>query len=188
MSRLTTLLTSPRLLLAGLASILVAAAIAVGSGATFTSHSANPANTFSAGTLSQTNSTNGAVLSVTKMKPGDSSNGTVTITNSGNVAGTFTLSKANLVDTAGANGGLLSSDLTVLIQDVTNSSSPVTVYSGTVGSMPAQSLGSFAAAAARTYKFTVTMPNNGTPGSTTTGDNAYQGSSLTVDYSWDATT
>lgn len=188
MSRIGILIGSPRLLLVAMVSVLAAVGIAVGSGATFTSHSANPSNTFSAGNLAQTNSVSGAVLTVANMIPGSSSNGTVTITNSGNVAGTFTLSKANLVDTAGANGGTLSTDLTVLVQDVTVPASPVTVYSGTIGSMGAQSLGSFSAGQAKTYKFTVTMPNNGTPASSTTGDNAYKGSSLTVDYSWDATT
>jgi len=186
MSRIKVVATSPKLLLASLVAMLAAVALAVGSGASFTSHSANPANTFSSGSLAQTNSSSGAVLTASKLKPGDSSTGTVTITNSGDIAGTFSLTKSNLADTAGPNGGNLSGKLSVLIQDVTNAGSPTTVYSGTIGSMPAQSLGTFAAGAARTYKFTVTFPDGGTPASTTTGDNAYRGSSLTVDYEWDS--
>ena len=38
---------------------------------------------------------------------------------SGNAAGTFTLSKANLLDTPGANGGQLSGVLDLSIKDVT---------------------------------------------------------------------
>jgi hypothetical protein len=53
--------------------------------------------------------------------------------------------------------------------------------------MGAQSLGSFAAGEARTYKFTVEFPDGGVPASATTGDNAYKGSSMSVGYQWDAT-
>ncbi|HEY8810256.1 MAG TPA: hypothetical protein VIM28_09565 [Solirubrobacterales bacterium] len=119
------------------------------------------------------------------MLPGTSTNGTVTITNSGDVAGTFTLSKTSLTDTPGANGGQLSGVLDLKVEDVTKAS-PVAVYSGKVGAMGAQSLGSFAAGEVRTYKFTITFPDGGTPASATTGDNAYKGSSMSVGYQWDA--
>ena len=98
----------------------------------------------------------------------------------------FTLSKTSLTDTPGANGGQLSSVLDLKVEDVTNEASPVTVYSGKVGAMGAQSLGKFNAGAARTYKFTITFPDGGTPSSPTTGDNAYKGSSMSVGYQWDA--
>jgi hypothetical protein len=120
------------------------------------------------------------------MVPGSSTSGTVTITNSGDVAGTFTLSKTSLTDTPGANGGQLSGVLDLKVEDVTKAGSPVTVYSGKVGAMGAQSLGSFAANEARTYQFTVTFPNGGSASSPTTGDNAYKGSSMSVGYQWDA--
>lgn len=187
MSRIKVVASSPKMLLGALVTMLAAVGLAVGSGASFTSRSANPANTFSSGNLAQTNSQSGAVLTASRIKPGDpASVGTVTITNSGDIAGSFTLSKANVADTAGPNGGQLSSKLNVLIQDVTNAASPVQVYTGTVGAMGSQSLGSFAAGASRTYKFSVTFPDGGTPASSTTGDNAYKGSSLTVDYAWDS--
>ena len=92
------------------------------------------------------------------MVPGTSTNGTVMINNSGDVAGTFTLSKTSLTDTPGANGGQLSGVLDLKVEDVTKEGSPVTVYSGKVGAMGAQSLGSFAAGEARTYKFTIDVP------------------------------
>jgi spore coat-associated protein N len=187
MSRISVILSSPRHLLGALLVALLAFGAVVGSGASFTSKSANPSNTFSAGNLAQSNSKEGAaVLTATKMLPGTSTNGTVTITNSGDVAGTFTLSKTSLTDTPGANGGQLSGVLDLKVEDVTNAGSPVSVYSGKVGAMDAQSLGSFAAGAARTYKFTITFPDGGVPSSPTTGDNAYKGSSMSVGYQWDA--
>jgi spore coat-associated protein N len=187
MSRISVILSSPRHLLGAFLVALLAVGAVAGSGASFTSKSANPSNTFSAGNLAQSNSKEGAaVLTLTKMLPGTSESGTVTITNSGDVAGTFTLSKTGLTDTPGANGGQLSAVLDLSIQDVTKAGSPVTVYSGKVGAMGVQSLGKFNAAEARTYKFTVTFPDGGTPASATTGDNAYKGSSMSVGYQWDA--
>jgi spore coat-associated protein N len=187
MSRISVILSSPRHLLGALLIALLAFGAIVGSGASFTSKSANPSNTFSSGNLAQSNSKEGAaVLTAVKMLPATSTNGTVTITNSGDVAGTFTLSKTSLTDTPGANGGQLSSVLDLKVEDVTIPASPVSVYSGKVGAMGAQSLGSFAAGEARTYKFTITFPDGGVPSSPTTGDNAYKGSSMSVGYQWDA--
>ena len=187
MSRISVILSSPRHLLGALLVALLAMGAVVGSGASFTSKSANPSNTFSAGNLAQSNSKDGAaVLTAANLVPGTSTNGTVTITNSGNVDGTFTLSKSNLTDTPGVNGGQLSGVLDLSIQDVTNPVSPVAVYSGKVGAMGAQSLGELAAGEARTYRFIVTFPEGGTPASATTGDNAYKGSAMSVGYQWDA--
>jgi hypothetical protein len=188
MSRISVILSSPRHLLGALLVALLAVGAVVGSGASFTSKSANPSNTFSAGNLAQSNSKEGvAVLTATKMVPGaPGTNGTVVITNSGDVAGTFTLSKTSLTDTPGANGGLLSGVLNLKVEDVTKAGSPISVYSGKVGAMGAQSLGSFAAGEAPTNKLTVELPDGGVPASPTTGDNAYKGSSMSVGYQWDA--
>jgi hypothetical protein len=187
MSRISVILSSPRHLLGALLVALLAVGAVVGSGASFTSKSANPSNTFSAGSLAQSNSKEGAaVLTKTTMLPGETINGTVTITNTGDVPGTFTLSRSSLSETAGPNGGKLSSVLELKVEDVTKEGSPVAVYSGKVDTMGVQTLGSFAAGAARTYKFTITFPNGGTPASPTTGDNAYKGSSMSVGYQWDA--
>ena len=187
MSRFTSVFkASPRRALAALGALVVASAVAVGSGADFTSRSANPSNTLTAGTLAQVNSRDGsAILNVSTLKPGDSSNGTVTITNTGDVAGTYSLSKTNLSDNPGPNGGALSGKLDLLIEDVTGGS-PVTVYSGKVDAMGTQALGSFAPDEARTYRFTVSFPDGGIPATDTSGDNAFKGSSMSVRYDWDA--
>jgi hypothetical protein len=187
-SRMKVLLRRKTTLLFALALLLLAAAIVVGSSALFSTSSANPSNTFSSGTLSQSNSKEGtAILSATKMIPGDTKNGTVEITNTGDVSGKFSLSSSNLSDTPGPNGGKLSQRLKLKIEDVTNASSPTTIYDGSFDSMPVQQLGTWGAGDKHTYKFAVTFPDTGTPSSPTTGDNAYQGSSTKLDFNWSAT-
>jgi hypothetical protein len=111
----------------------------------------------------------------------------VTISNTGDVAGAYALSQANLADTPGPAGGTLSSALDVLVQDVTNLAAPATVYSGKLAGMSPRALGTWAPGTARTYRFTVSLPDGGAPPSATTGDNAYQGSAVSVRYDWTAT-
>ncbi|HMJ03762.1 MAG TPA: hypothetical protein VK506_12525 [Conexibacter sp.] len=177
--------SSPRKILAALVVVLVAAGIAVGSGANFSSATANPSNTFSSGTLSQSNSkANQAILTASNLKPGGSSTGTVDIANTGTVSGAFTLTKSTPTDTPASPG--LSAKLTLVITDQgdpncrTNCPAPSTVYSGTVAGMGAISLGTFAAEQKKRYQFVVTFPDSETQG----GDNAYQGASTSVDYTF----
>ena len=186
MSRISILVRQPRKLIVSLATVLAAVGLVVGSSASFSSTSANPSNTFTAGNLTHGNSKSGsAILTADKMIPGQSTNGTVVITNTGDVAGTFTLAKSNLTDTPGPNGGVLSAKLDLKVEDVTGT--PTTVYDGKLNAMGTIALGSFASGAAHTYKFTVSFPDGGVPGSATTGDNAYKGSSTSVQFDWNAT-
>lgn len=178
---------SPRKVLAALFVVLAAAGIAVGSGANFNSATANPSNSFSSGTLSQSNSkANQAILTASGLKPGGSANGVVDITNTGSVAGAFTLTKSTPTDTPASPP--LSAKLTVVITDQGDPdcrrSCPAasTVYSGTLAGMGAISLGTFAAEQQKRYQFVVTFPDSGTQG----GDNAYQGASTSVDYTFTA--
>lgn len=185
-SRWDVIMRNKRRLLVVLLLVLVAAGVAIGSTAVFTSSSANPNNTVSAGTLSQSNSKdNAAILTVTKIVPGQSENGTVTIKNTGDVSGQFSLSDSNLTDTPGPNGGKISSVLQLKVVDTTNAI-PRNIYNGQYDSMPKQDLGSWGAGEAHDYKFTVTFPDSGKPPSPTTGDNAYIGSSTSITYNWDA--
>src|SRR5215208_6938293 len=75
-NRLSTLAAHPRRTLGALAVVLAAVGITVGSGASFTASAANPGNAFSTGTLVIANSPSTALLSVTGMKPGDTSSST----------------------------------------------------------------------------------------------------------------
>jgi hypothetical protein len=187
MSLLTALRRNPKRRLGALGALLVAGSIAVGSGANFTSASANPSNTLSAGTLSQVNSKAGsAILTAPAMRPGDSATGTVDIENSGSLSAVFRLSRSNIVDSDGANP--MSAKLQLVVTDcglwsggtAPTCASGSQVYSGTIASMAQQTLGTFAASAKRRYQFVVTFPDAGTGGA----DDAYQGDSTTVQFDW----
>jgi spore coat-associated protein N len=179
---------SPRRVLLAFGALMIAAALAVGSGANFNSTSANPSNVFTAGTISSSNSVSGAILTASNIVPGNTANGSVTIKNTGRASGTFTLSPGTPADTPASPG--LSKKLLLTIVDqgdptcVTACPANVTLYSGTIFAEPATiALGTFAPNAQHSYKFTMTFPDGGANGA----DNAYQGASTTVAYNWFST-
>jgi spore coat-associated protein N len=186
MKRLMTMVKGHRLLTLGALGLLVAAgSVAVYSGASFNFKTANPTNMFTAGILAHTNSkTAAAIVTATGMEPGQNKVGTVTVKNTGNVAGTFSVAKSAVVDTAGTNGGLLSTVLTISVIDVTVPATPVTKYTGTLSAMGSIALGTFAANDTHDYSVTLALPDAGVPASNTTGDNTFQGSSLTCQLDW----
>jgi hypothetical protein len=160
-----------RKVLAPLATLLVAGAIAVGSGASFTSTSVNPGNLYATGTLTQSNSNaDEAIFNMTNLKPGDVLEGQVTITNTGSLPAAFTLTEVGAV-----NGFETPGNLTLVVTDASDSSE---VFSGTFGTMSPEALGVFAAGEARTYEFDVTL--NAAAG------NEEQAKQATATYRWDA--
>jgi spore coat-associated protein N len=188
MNRITALWrTSPGALLLGLGTIGLAAALTIGSGADFTSTTANPSNIFTAGTFAHTNSNDGAaIFTGSNMRPGDTAFGTVDIKNTGSLSGAFTLASTVTADTT-APANPFASKLTVAIVDQTNPTCTgtcpgTTVYSGPIAGMGTVALGTFAAGVTHRYAFTVTFTDGG-PGA----DNAYRGASTTVTYTWTAT-
>jgi spore coat-associated protein N len=194
MSRLRFLAANPRLALGALLTLLLAAGAVVGSGADFTASSANPANTFSAGTLSITNSKEGAaVLTATGLKPGGTAaTGTVDIQNTGSLSGAFTLSRTAPVDSDGANPLSGKLDLTIVDCGIFNGvaapvcgdGDDVTKFSaGTIGQMGTaghlvSALGTYGAAEKHRYQFTVALD--------TTAGNAYQGDTSSVEFDFNA--
>ena len=192
MSRLRVLAANPRLALGALLTLLLAAAAVVGSGADFTASSANPANTFAAGTLTISNSKEGAaVLSASGLKPGNSATGTVDIQNTGDLSGAFTLSRTAPVDSDGANPLSAKLNLTVIDCGTFASGTPVcgdgndvTVYNGgTIAQMgtvghTVNSLGTYQANDKHRYQFTVQLDNS--------AGNAYQGDTSSVEFDWAA--
>lgn len=157
-----------RRIVAGLATTLAAVGVAVGSSASFSADSANPANTFTAGTLTHTNSKDGAILTAGNLKPGDSQTGEVTITNTGTLPGTFTLK------TTSVSGDLLPK-LSVVITDTTNGTDVYTGALAQVGNRPLA--GEFPAnGGSRTYRFKVTLAQD--------ADNSFQGKSATAAFAW----
>lgn len=139
------------------------------------------------GPLSMMNSENGAVLTVAGMAPGDTEVGTVTVGNTGSVPGDFTVSSTDLEDLPGTGGGRLSDRLQLSIAAAHPAPAvDETLFSGPLSAMERIELGWLAPGDARTFRFSVTFPDGGTPSSPMTGDNVYQGAQTSVGYRWDA--
>jgi len=165
--------TKTRKLLVPLATLVAAGAIAVGSGATFTSTSGNTISAVTAGTLTHSNTkADQAVFSLKDMKPGDVVNGSLTLTNTGSLPAAF-----SLTEVSSANG-FSATNLTLDIVDTTDNK---TVYTGTFGGLAdgtKNELGTWAAGSAHSFKFTVKL-NQATP-------NGDQGATANAVYKWDS--
>ena len=167
---------SPQKMVGVLFALLLAAMMAVGSGANFNSTSANPGNVVTAGNLKHTNT--GALLTVDKIKPGETKPaGSVTIENTGDIDGVFTVDKTVVSDSTAAGGNPFADRLEVTIK-----SGATTVYSGPLNAMSAETAGTIAPGATKTYDFSVKFLDGGTDGA----DNVYKGASVKVDYDWEA--
>ena len=183
MSRIDSLIRKPKRTLGVLAAVLVAVGVAVGTGADFSAQSANPGNTFTAGTLTMSNSdAPGAILTAANMKPGDSTGGTVDIENTGSLAGTFSLSRTALTNSDGGNP--MSDKMNLVIEDcgtdATCDGSDTIIYSGTLTAMGSgpYALGNFPAGVEHRYEFTATFDSS--------AGNAYQGDNTSATFTWDA--
>ncbi len=170
---------SPQKLVGALFALLLAAVMAVGSGANFNSTSANPGNIVTAGNLLHTNSKDGAlILSVDKLKPGESRSSTVDITNTGDIDGVFSVSKSNLTDSSATNP--FSQKVDLKIDDVTAGGGAL--YNGKLASMGVVSANTITPGATHQYRFTVTFPDGGPNGA----DNVYKSSSTSVKFNWES--
>jgi hypothetical protein len=186
-SRLRILASQPRLALGALLTLLLAAGAVAGSGADFTASSANPSNTFAAGTLSIVNSKEGqAALSASNLRPGEASQtGIVDIRNSGSLDGAFTLVRGTVSNSDGANPLAAKLNVTVVDCGTFSGGTPPTCdggdpvrYTGTVADMGTSSLGTYAAGAEHRYQFEVALDAS--------AGNAYQGDSATVRFDFNA--
>ena len=125
------------------------------SGASFTTGSADAANVFTAGTLSNSNDQSGQVmLNASGLAPGRSSVGTMKVTNAGTVSGAFTLNPTSLANTP--TSPALSDTLALTVQDVTGTAT--TLYQGSASAFSAANLGTIAPGAARSYRLTLSYP------------------------------
>ncbi|MET0467372.1 MAG: TasA family protein [Aeromicrobium sp.] len=156
-----------------LATLLAAGAIAVGSGATFSSTSGNTISAATSGTLTQSNSKAGkAVFALDNLKPGDTLNGSLKLTNTGTLPANFSLTEAS------STNGFDGENLKLVIKNTTKNT---TVYTGTFGGLAdgtKNTLGTWAAGEANDYTFTVTLDQ--------AAPNTQQGKSATATYTWDA--
>jgi len=136
------------------------------------------------GSFEVTNSDDGQpIFAAADIAPGGSAEGTVTLEGTGSEAAAIVLRRGQIEDTPGLGGGVLSDRLRVSVVDVTAPASPRTVYTGPLASMPEQEAGELAPGEARTFEFTATLPDGGGPDV----QNAVQGASTTVAYTWIAT-
>lgn len=174
MSRLS---TTQYKILVPLATALVAGAIAVGSGATFTSQSANSGNAYTAGTLTQSNDVTGALFNLTNLKPGDTVSKTVTIKNTGSLPASFSLSGTA---TNGFSADMLSFNVkegsTALVtQSSLGATAAVSLPSASVA-VPA--IKAWAPGETHTYTFTVAL--------SALAPNTDQGKTASAAFTWDA--
>ena len=137
-----------------------------------------------AGAAAIANSLEGeAVFGAVAMRPGDAVTGTVTIGNDGDAAGRFSLAVPSVVDAPGPYGGRLSDRVRLEL-----ATAGATIYAGPPAGLGDLALGRFAPGEQREYTFTLTLPDGGVPATATTGDNRFQGSSLTLGLRWRAAT
>lgn len=162
-----------RRVLLPLAGLLTAAALVVGSGADFVSSSVNSGNAYTTGTLTQTNSKeDSAVFNLDNLKPGDTVNGGVVLTNSGSLPASFKLTEN------ATNGFANKSNLTLSISE---SQGGPALWSGTFGELTTAGpldLGDWAAGETREFTFSVKLAQG--------AGNAEQGKQATGTYTWDA--
>ncbi len=175
-SRWNMLMRKPRRLIIALVLIVVAIAAALFTTATFTSSSANAGNIVATGDLQINNSKDGAILNATGLVPGDSVQGTVTITNVGSSSGNFSVQPQNLVDTP-ANPAL-SQNLDFTFRE---QGKDTALFDGKLGNCGTIQLGKWEPGESHTYVLKATFPN-GTPAH----DNQYKNASTTVDFVWNA--
>ncbi len=166
------LLTGSRhwLLLAALAFISLALGTAIFSGASFTSKSANNASLAAGSVQLSSSAPNQAIVSAAGMKPGESREGTISIGNQGDVAGSVTL-KAN-----GLTGMALAAVVVLKIEDVTGGATKE--YEGKFGSFSSVDLGSFDAATTRKYRFVLSWPE-------ASSEASLQGASTSLALQWE---
>jgi len=188
MSRLQVLAANPRLALGALVTLLLAAGAVVGSGADFTASSANPANTFSSGTLTIGNSNAGtAILTASNLRPGDpAATGTVDIENTGSLSGAFTLVRGTVTNSDAGNPMAAKLNVTVVDCGTFSGATAPTCgdgddadkYTGTLAAMGTTALGTYNAGVKHRYRFTVALDSS--------ADNAYQGDSATATFDFNA--
>jgi spore coat-associated protein N len=193
MTTIHRLAARPRRTVTALATALAAAGVAVGSGADFTSRSANPANTFTAGTLVMDNSRDAAaIFSPSNMKPGGApQTGTVDIQNKGSLAAAFTLTRDQLdsTDAGASNPSAFATKVNLVVTDCgaydgatapgCGDAGETEVYSGTLAAMDAATrLGDYSAGEKHRYQFAAALDAS--------AGNEYQGDSSSARFVWDA--
>lgn len=155
---------------------LVAGAVAVGSGATWTSQSSNTVSV-TGGSLVHVNDQDGLTLTLTDIKPGDSMVGTVSVTNTGNIDSTLDFTSG--VVTSGFASGML----TLLVEvdpDGPGAAGWSTLSTGDIALTSVSETGTvFNVGDVRHYRFTVALDP--------TSANVDQGKAADLTFTFDQT-
>lgn len=162
-----------------MATVVAVGAVSVGAlGGTYATFTATPvtiaSNAFATGTLSIARGGTGAIFNASSQKIGQESTGSVTISNTGSLDGTFTL--------AGSSTGTLAPSLKLVIYKNTDNNAGTKLYDGTLSGFASADLGTIAGGASGTYFFHVSLPTTGSDAT----DNALQGKSASESFTWSA--
>ncbi len=132
-------------------------------------------NGFAHGRLALAASKQGAILSGRDLVPGDRVSGSLTIANTGAVAGSFTLS--------GKTHGsmVLARHLVLSVRERARGVDSL-VYTGTLAGLRAVKLGLIGPGQARHFRFAVTFRTTGS----SAADGAFQGLRTTAEFTWTA--
>lgn len=184
MKRMKVLFGQRRMMVLVTLTILVLAAAALAaSSASFTAQSANAGNVFTAGQMSLSN--HSTLLDIDPVMPDDSWHavGTVQIGNTGDADGALTMTSSAMTNAPGPNGGHLSD---VLQLRITRQSDGVIVYGpADIDAVGSVDMGDIVSAGDETYIFAVMFPDHDTLASGPGADNAYQLSSMSIDFDWE---
>jgi len=166
-------------ILLSLAALGAASVAAIGG--TYANFAAAPttlsSNAFAAGSVSMSRNGTGAIFSVGAAKIGDEATGSVTITNTGTLAGAYTLTGA----TTGSS--VLGGQLQLTIYKDNDGVAGSKIYGGDLDGFSSVGLGTFAASNdAHTFYFHVSLPTTGSDA----GDNALQGLATSTSFTWSA--
>ncbi|NYG56653.1 TasA family protein [Nocardioides perillae] len=157
-----------RKVLVPLATLMAAGAVAVGSGATFTS---TTASTTSVASGSVTHANDVTKLDIANIKPGDTITGSVVITNTGTLPSTLTLQETG--DATTFNGADLELSLT---------QGGTSLYDGSFGALDNATklaLGALPVGGSTTVTWTVTLVES--------ADNLNEGKTASASYQWVST-
>ena len=137
------------------------------------------------GALTMSNSRDGrAIFSASRLAPGGSATGTVTIRNTGSVAASLVLSPG-VAESSGPRGRALLGALRLRIDDVT-AAVERGVYHGGLEELPALALDTLGPGSERSYRFFALLPDGGVSADGA-GDNLLQRATMSVAYDWTLT-
>jgi hypothetical protein len=117
-----------------------------------------------------------AIFNGDRLRPGESTSGTVAIVNTGQVRAAFAVEAAKESQTG---TGHLWDALQIVVSDITVPAAPFPVYEGRLADMGQLTFGGLATNRRRAFAFTLSLPRD-------VADNSLQGASLSLGLTWSA--